>query len=64
MARIIGGHASLYHNATPRKPRSGPGLRKRTSLEQIAAESLTHGLFGSVHPEMWFISHEKAQHRV
>jgi hypothetical protein len=54
MARIIGGHAFLYHNATPEGPEKGPDLTKGTSLERIAAESLTRRLLSFVHGDMWF----------
>jgi hypothetical protein len=30
-------------------------LAKGTSLERIAAESVTRGLFGFVHGDMWFM---------
>ena len=55
MARIIGGHAFLYHNATSQGPEKGPDLRKRTSPERIAAESVTRRLLGFVHGDMWFV---------
>jgi hypothetical protein len=54
VARIIGGHAFLYHNATSEGPGKGPDLTKRTSLERIAAESLTRKLLSFVHGDMWF----------
>jgi len=64
MARFIDGHAFLYHNATPRKPGWAQALRTRTSLEQIAAESLTQWLFQFVHRDMWFAFVSETQHRV
>jgi hypothetical protein len=53
-AQLSPGHALfLYHNATPGAPSSLPTSSRRTSLERIAAESLTRHESGFVPREIW-----------
>ena len=52
-ARTASVHPVLYHNVTTDMARTAKGLKSRTRLERTAPESLTRGLYGFVHGDIW-----------
>jgi hypothetical protein len=52
-ARTASVHPVLYHNATAGMARHREELKIGTTLERTTPESLTSGLYGFVHRNIW-----------